>query len=145
MIHPDIIMVVISDPIDKSADPMEWELVWSDEFDYNGLPDSTKWGYEVGLVRNAEMQYYTRANLKNARVENGTLIIEGRNERLANPKYNPTLDSWMAKRQYAQYTSASLTTRGKESWTYGRIEVRARRLIRHDIGEEIGHGMGAHF
>jgi beta-glucanase (GH16 family) len=104
----------------------EWQLVWSDEFDYTGLPDSTKWNYEVGFVRNAEMQYYTRANIKNARVENGVLVIEGRRERLANPKYNPQLDSWMAKRQFAQYTSASLTTQDKESWTYGRIEVRAK-------------------
>ena len=24
----------------------EWKLVWSDEFDYQGLPDKTKWNYE---------------------------------------------------------------------------------------------------
>jgi beta-glucanase (GH16 family) len=104
----------------------EWQLVWSDEFDYTGLPDSTKWDYEVGFVRNLEMQYYTHANLKNARVENGVLVIEGRRERIANPKYKPGTDSWIEQREMGQYTSASLTTRGKESWTYGRIEVRAK-------------------
>jgi hypothetical protein len=35
------------------------KLVWSDEFNYNGYPDSTKWDYEVGFVRNKEPQYYT--------------------------------------------------------------------------------------
>jgi hypothetical protein len=27
----------------------EWELVWADEFNYNGLPDTTKWDFEFGL------------------------------------------------------------------------------------------------
>ncbi len=44
------------------------KLVWSDEFDYTGLPDSTKWTYEEGYVRNNEMQYYTRKS-DNAWVE----------------------------------------------------------------------------
>ena len=61
-----------------SAD--EWKLVWSDEFDKPGLPDSTKWGYEKGLIRNNERQYYTVARKENARVENGMLMIEARKE-----------------------------------------------------------------
>jgi hypothetical protein len=34
--------------------PTGYHLVWSDEFskDPDGLPDPTKWGYEVGFVRN---------------------------------------------------------------------------------------------
>jgi beta-glucanase (GH16 family) len=104
----------------------EWQLVWSDEFDYDGLPDSTKWTYEEGFVRNLEMQYYTRARSENARVKNGTLIIEGREERIVNPTYKPNSNNWMREREFADYTSASLTTRGKASWTYGRIEVRAK-------------------
>jgi beta-glucanase (GH16 family) len=117
------ILVVFLESYSYSA---EWQLAWSDEFDYTGLPDSMKWNYEVGFVRNAEMQYYTKDDLNNARVENGMLIIEGRKQQIPNPKYNPNLDSWMAKREFAQYTSASITTRGRESWTYGRIEVRAK-------------------
>ena len=58
----------------------EWKLVWSDDFDYTGLPDKSKWDYEEGFIRNNEMQYYTRERKENARVENGTLIIEGRKE-----------------------------------------------------------------
>lgn len=118
--------VEIIDPIYVSVDTTKWELMWSDEFDYEGLPDSTKWNYEVGFVRNAELQYYTRARHENARVKDGMLIIEGRKERIANPKYKAGSDSWILQREYGDYTSASVTTRNKAGWKYGRIEVRAK-------------------
>ena len=85
-------------------------LVWSDEFDYTGLPSETKWNYEIGYVRNNEKQYYTEKRLENARVENGYLIIEAKKE-----KYKDF-----------EYTSASLITKNKEEWQYGRIEVKAK-------------------
>ena len=88
----------------------EWKLVWEDSFDKEGSPDSKKWGYEVGYVRNKEAQYYTKERLENARVENGNLIIEARK------------DNWNGK----EITSASLNTYGKRSMLYGRIEVRAK-------------------
>ncbi len=84
-----------------------WNLVWSDEFNYTGLPDATKWGYEVGFIRNNELQYYTNGRLENAKVENGKLLIIGRKETY----------------QTANYTSASVTTDGKFSWKYGKIEA----------------------
>jgi beta-glucanase (GH16 family) len=87
-----------------------WELVWADEFNKEGLPDESKWDYEVGFIRNREKQYYTKARLENARAENGTLIIESRKE----------------KYEKGDYTSASLHTRYKANWLYGRIEVRAK-------------------
>lgn len=71
----------------KGKDLPGWKLVWSDEFDYEGLPDPKKWGYETGWVRNGELQYYTEGRSENARVEKGTLIIEARKEHFANPKY----------------------------------------------------------
>lgn len=107
----------------------EWKLVWSDEFDKPGAPDPAKWGYETGFVRNNEQQYYTRERQENARVENGLLIIEGRKERFKNPAFVPSTNGTnrgRSSREFADYTSASLTTRGKASWTYGRIEVRAK-------------------
>jgi len=104
----------------------QWKLIWSDEFNYNGLPDKTKWDYEEGFVRNNEMQYYTRDRKKNARVENGMLVIEGHKETLPNPKHKPGSNSWSQKRANLQYTAASLITRNKETWRYGRIEVRAK-------------------
>ena len=87
-----------------------WKLVWADEFSGNGLPDSTKWGNEEGFVRNKELQYYTKRRVENSRVENGNLLIIGKKENYKN----------------AEYTSASLTTDGKHSWTYGKIEARIK-------------------
>jgi beta-glucanase (GH16 family) len=82
---------------------------WADEFDYEGLPDSTRWGYETGMLRNKESQYYTYRDINNARVKEGTLVIEARRQR----------------HDTARYTSASLTTKNKKHFLYGRIEVRA--------------------
>jgi beta-glucanase (GH16 family) len=90
------------------------KLVWSDEFTTPGLPDSTKWTYDVGGTGwgNQELQYYTRHRRENARIEGGNLIIEARKEALVAAN---------------AYTSARLVSRGKDgSQTYGRFEVRAR-------------------
>jgi beta-glucanase (GH16 family) len=103
----------------SDARDLALRLVWSDEFDRDGLPDSSKWDYEVGYVRNSELQYYTKARLENARVEKGTLIIEGR-------KDDYTIPEGPLAGKTAACTSASLITRGRASWRYGRLEVRAR-------------------
>jgi beta-glucanase (GH16 family) len=106
-----------------------WKLVWSDEFDQPGLPDPAKWDYETGFIRNNEQQYYTRERPENARVENGMLVLEARKEQFKNPGYDPEAKEHgnsRRSREFASYTSASLTTRGKAAWTYGRVEVRAK-------------------
>jgi beta-glucanase (GH16 family) len=121
-----LVVSIISIPTALAND---WKLVWSDEFNYSGLPNSKKWNYEVGFIRNRELQYYTKARKENARVENGTLVIESRKEKFKNPNYNPDTNRrgrWSRSREFADYTSASLITRGKASWCYGRIEVRAK-------------------
>ena len=89
---------------------LTWHQVWADEFDRPGLPDPAKWTYEVGGDGwgNRERQFYTNARAENARVEDGRLIVEARRER------------WQGQ----DYTSARLTSR--QSWRYGRIEVRAK-------------------
>jgi beta-glucanase (GH16 family) len=92
-----------------------WTMVWSDEFNYTGLPDSSKWSYEHGFIRNREKQYYTRGRAENARVEGGMLIIEGRKENFK-----------VKSGDTAQYTSASLIAKTPGNWIYGRIEVRAK-------------------
>ena len=88
------------------------KLVWSDEFNYSGLPDSSKWSYAVGGQGwgNNELEFYTARRPENARVENGRLIIEARKE------------VW----QERHYTSARLVTKGKGDWKYGRFEIRAK-------------------
>jgi beta-glucanase (GH16 family) len=105
-----------------------WQLIWADEFTQGGLPDKAKWAYEVGYVRNNELQYYTRDRLENARIENGTLIIEGRKEKHPNPQYKPGGDPKNRRTgaEFAQYTAASINTEGKASFLYGRVEIRAK-------------------
>jgi len=112
-----------------SSQAEDWKLVWSDEFDKAGLPDPAKWNFETGFLRNNEQQFYTRERPENARVENGMLVIEARKEQFKNPDYDPEAQgrgSAGRRKEFAAYTSASLTTRGKAAWTYGRIEVRAK-------------------
>jgi len=102
---------------------IEYEFVWSDEFNKDGQPDPNNWTYENGFVRNEELQWYQPDN---ARCEYGLLIIEGRRERKENPNYRPGSNNWKESREYAEYTSASLTTRRLRSWMYGRFEMRGR-------------------
>ncbi len=92
--------------------PAGLQLVWSDEFETPGLPDTTKWTYDVGGKGwgNNELQYYTQSDPKNARIEDGMLIIEAHQDSMEN----------------RAYTSARLLTRGKAGWKYGRFEIRAR-------------------
>jgi beta-glucanase (GH16 family) len=106
----------------------EWKLVWLDEFDRPGLPDPTRWTYEQGFVRNNELQLYTRNRSENARVAGGVLIIEARKEPYKNPDYDPARpgQAWRFHKESADYTSASLVTRGIAEWKYGLVEVRAR-------------------
>ncbi len=84
-----------------------WKPVWGDEFDKDGRPDPLKWSYEIGFVRNRELQWYQPDN---ARCEKGLLIIEGRRERKRNPNYDLNSKDWKASRESAEYTSASLIT-----------------------------------
>ena len=106
-----------------------YELVWSDEFNYKGKPDSTKWNYNYGFRANEEKQYYTDS-LKNARVEKGHLIIEAHKEKVANKDFNNSeIKGWAeykTKIDSAQYTSARIKTEGLAAWKYGRIEVSAK-------------------
>jgi beta-glucanase (GH16 family) len=95
----------------QKMDGDNWELVWSDEFDGQGLPDTTKWSYNIGDWGwgNNEPQYYTESKLKNARQEDGNLIIEAHK--------NDDGNAW---------SSARLSTQGKQSFLYGKIEFRAK-------------------
>lgn len=107
------------------AQASEWELVWADEFETDGLPDKTKWDYEEGFIRNQEKQYYTRERKENVRIENGVLVIEGRKEKFRNPLGKADTKDWQ-EQEFAQYTSGSINTLGKVEFKYGRIEVRAK-------------------
>ncbi len=91
-----------------------YRLVWSDEFEVNGLVDSAKWSYDTtgnswGWGNN-ELQYYTAYEGKNAEVVNGFLHIRAIRENAGGK----------------DYSSARLITRHKGDWLYGRVEVRAK-------------------
>jgi beta-glucanase (GH16 family) len=114
---------VVEIPPFKPAEYSGMKLIWSDEFNIDGNPDSTKWGAEYGFVRNNELQWYQS---KNASCKNGKLIIRGEKERVKNPNYMPGSTDWKKNREYAEYTSASLNTIGRFEFKYGRVEVRAK-------------------
>jgi beta-glucanase (GH16 family) len=88
------------------------KLVWADEFNYSGLPDSSKWAYDTGNGGwgNNELQFYTSKRSNNAHVSKGMLTIHAIKENY----------------EGAAYTSARLLSKGKGNWKYGRIEVRAK-------------------
>lgn len=94
----------------QTMDGSQWTLVWSDEFE-EGPVDESKWTYDIGNWGwgNNELQYYTEKRPENARIEDGNLIIEARKNDMGQ-----------------RWTSARLTTRGKVSFLYGKIEFRAK-------------------
>jgi beta-glucanase (GH16 family) len=120
-----LVSAIVLAPVVESQADQRWKLLWSDEFDHDGRPDPAKWTYETGFVRNRELQWYQP---ENAHCENGMLIIEARRERKRNPGYRAgsPAGAWKTDREFAEYTSASLITKGLASWRYGRFEMRAR-------------------
>lgn len=103
--------------------PEGYKLLWSEEFDKEGAVDPAKWCFEKGFVRNHELQWYQE---ENASVQRGLLTIEARPENRPNPLYEEGSNEWRKKRPTITCTSASINTRGKFSFLYGRLEVRAR-------------------
>jgi beta-glucanase (GH16 family) len=108
----------------QEAIPAGYRLVWSDEFDIGSTPNPANWDFEEGFLRNRELQWYQQ---ENAFVQDGLLVIEARAERRENPGFRPnSAQGSFAARRFINYTSASVTTRGRHAWQYGRFEVRAR-------------------
>ena len=102
----------------------EGELVFSDEFSEDGVPNSEKWYFEHGFVRNMELQWYTQ---KNTYCKGGFLVIEARKEKVKNPQFGrEPKDYWAYGREYAEYTSSSIVTKNSFDFKKGRLEVRAR-------------------
>lgn len=102
----------------------EWKLVWSEEFNKDGRLDTAVWNYENGFARNEEAQWY---QAENARCKDGKLVIEARKEvNRKNPLYQAGSNDWRKKREFIEYTSASVTTAGKKEFLYGRFEVCAK-------------------
>ena len=95
-----------------------YNLMWNDEFDYTGAPNSSKWHHQtyppVGFSWfNGELQHYT-ARIENSYVNNGSLKIKAIRESYRDPTSGST----------KQYTAARLNS--KYAFKYGRVEVRAK-------------------
>lgn len=92
------------------------KAIWADEFNVDGAPDSSKWGYDLGTGDwgwgNNEAQYYT-SRADNVKVQNGVLKITTIKE-----SYNGS-----------NYTSARIKTQGKFSFKYGKVEIKAKLPI----------------
>lgn len=86
-------------------------LVWSDEFNTDGAPDASKWGYDLGAGGwgNSEVQTYTNTS-NNVTVTGGNLKIT-------------------AVKTGSNYTSARIKSENKFEFTYGKIEARAKLPI----------------
>lgn len=104
------IQVKLSKTVTDKGWLFETVPVWSDEFSNTGLPDTTKWSYDVGGNGwgNNELEYYTAGN--NASVANGILKIEARKENFGGKNY----------------TSARMVTKNKGDFLYGRFEMKAK-------------------
>ncbi|MEI6642800.1 MAG: glycoside hydrolase family 16 protein [Novosphingobium sp.] len=120
--------LLAAQPALAAAPAGDWQLVWSDEFTATTI-DRTKWDFDVDCWGggNNERQCYTD-KVRNARVVAGKLVITARREPTTGPalpasqRPNPSDPGTLVKRDYS---SARMVTRGKASWRYGRIEVRA--------------------
>lgn len=100
-----------------------YSLVWSDEFENEGRPDTNVWSFEKGFVRNNELQWYQE---ENALCKEGILTISARRETAENPMYEEGSNDWRKSRSHVGYTSSSIKTQSKKEFLYGRFEVRAR-------------------
>lgn len=110
-------------PEPVSDETNHWQLVWHDEFNTDGPPDPANWDFEHGFVRNHELQWYQP---ENAFCTNGLLVIEARRGHQRNPNYVPGSHDWRTRREWIDYTSASIISRRLREFKYGKFEMRAR-------------------
>lgn len=113
-------MVLVALLLVSACDPDETQtvtnfnrLVLEQEFETDGAPDPTVWGYDIGTGENGwgnqELQYYT-SRTENVKVDNGVLLITAREESF----------------EGSSYTSARLVTKDLFEQQYGRFEARIR-------------------
>lgn len=89
-----------------------WNLVWQDEFEGETL-NTEDWSYEIGDGcpnicgwGNNELEYYREDNTS---IVEGNLVITAKKESIGG----------------RSYTSSRLITKGKQTFQYGRVDIRA--------------------
>lgn len=110
------VLAYIDDFLYAGAVSTAINLVWSDEFDGNGVVNDLNWFHQTQLPNgvgwyNNELQHYTNSAVNSYR-SNGLLNIVAKKEVLNN------------QGQTKQFTSARLNS--KFAFKYGRVEVRAK-------------------
>jgi len=95
----------------QASEPVYTNLVWSDEFDVNGAPNTANWSYDIGAGGwgNGELQYYTDSN-QNIKVEGGLLKITPKRQNFSG----------------SQYTSSRIISKDKKEFKYGKFEIKAK-------------------
>ncbi len=92
---------------------IEYELVWEDDFLFNGPPSSSRWSFDIGTGENGwgngESQYYTDRS-DNVFIANGILNIIAKRENFSG----------------SQFTSTRMKTQDKFEFTYGKVEIKAK-------------------
>ncbi|MEN9509790.1 MAG: hypothetical protein RLZZ621_2353 [Gemmatimonadota bacterium] len=97
----------------EATTPSPWTLVWSDEFDgpSGARPNAANWTAEIGTDWGNQQLEFDTDRPTNASLDgNGHLVITARRESY----------------QDRAYTSARLTSQGKQQFQYGKIEARAQ-------------------
>lgn len=119
VLSPDVATVTIDDndnggalqiPSGGYVSPSSYPgytLAWADEFNGTSL-NTNDWNYELGEGGwgNNELQYYRQENTS---IVDGNLVITAKKQSFGN----------------SAYTSSRLTTQGKKTFKYGRIDIRA--------------------
>lgn len=97
---------------DTYQSELDWNLVWSDEFEADTI-NVNNWNFQVVEAGhfNDEWQRYTNSK-ENAYIENNCLVIKSVHESDIHG-----MD---------QYTSARMHTANKQAWKYGRISARMK-------------------
>ena len=90
---------------DSSEVPNERILLFEDNFEE--LLNESNWSYEIGNVRNNELQFYRSQNVS---LQDSNLVITAKKE----PHLNKT------------WTSGSITGQKKRYWKYGRFEAKIK-------------------
>lgn len=103
---PDVVVTPPKPDVYEISD----KIKWADEFDAPGSPNSDFWGYDLGGGGwgNNEKQVYTK-DPENVIIKGGNLNIVA--------KYS---------KDWPNYTSTRLISKGKKDFLYGKLEVRAK-------------------
>ncbi|MEO6916567.1 MAG: glycoside hydrolase family 16 protein [Chitinophagaceae bacterium] len=89
----------------------KWKLIWQDEFNRNGPPDESKWGF--ANRKKANWACYCYNDTSTAVVQKGKLLLKG-------------IKAGENTGDTAMYQTGCLETKGKFSFLYGKVEVRAK-------------------